>query len=523
MSVSSANSSAGVYVQEVDLSARIDAVSSSVAAVLGFSRRGPVNQRTLITGVPEFRAMFGDPNPVDGYLHYAALAFLSEGNALYVTRVAPEALYGGAVVSKPGGANLMSGFGSGMADPTVGSFGSNDLFWVYAIDPGDWNSGINVTIIPETVLMDNTFFVEVRLNGSSEPVERFQVHMNFIRDGFGVQLNIQDHINTRSKYIRVRQNYANSVYAAHPDLRFINTIRTVNLTGGSDGNPPSTSDYIDAWSLYEDKEEVIVNLLINGGLTNTDIQAKMVQICKDRMDCMAILDVPSDQQALADAIDWRRNSLNIDSSYAALYSPDILILDSINDRRLFIPPSGPVAAVYAKTDRDAATWYAPAGMTRGDIKALGLRHSYDLSAREILVPSQINPIKIFAGQGIKVWGSDTLQIRASALSNVSVRRLMMFIESAVSVAVLYSVFDPNDPLLRAQLTEITERFLKPLKNDGRALYDFRVECSDKNNPPSVVSQGILNLDVYLDPVLPAKQIILNGTITQTGGLKFSQA
>jgi phage tail sheath protein FI len=88
---------------------------------------------------------------------------------------------------------------------------------------------------------------------------------------------------------------------------------------------------------------------------------------------------------------------------------------------------------------------------------------------------------------------------------------------------LYSVFDPNDPLLRAQLTEITERFLKPLKNDGRALYDFRVECSDKNNPPSVVSQGILNLDVYLDPVLPAKQIILNGTITQTGGLKFSQA
>ncbi len=119
------------------------------------------------------------------------------------------------------------------------------------------------------------------------------------------------------------------------------------------------------------------------------------------------------------------------------------------------------------------------------------------------------------GSGIRIWGADTLQTMASSLSNVSVRRLMMFIEKSLSQAALYSVFDPNDQVLRNKLTEICGRFLQPIK-DAEGVYDYGAQCDDENNPPEVTAAGDLNLDIYIDPVLPAKRIHLTAIVNKTG-------
>ena len=90
-------------------------------------------------------------------------------------------------------------------------------------------------------------------------------------------------------------------------------------------------------------------------------------------------------------------------------------------------------------------------MIRGNLRVLGVRHIYNQGDRDALVESQINPIRVIEGIGISIWGADTMQTMQSALSNVNVRRLMIYLETALSQTALYSVFDPNDEVLRSKL------------------------------------------------------------------------
>lgn len=241
----------------------------------------------------------------------------------------------------------------------------------------------------------------------------------------------------------------------------------------------------------------------------------MAQIAELRMDCIAVLDTPKNKQITADAVAYKLNDLNLNSSYAAIYTPDLLIKDAFNDIQLYVPPSGFAAAAYARTDKEAELWFSPAGMARGDLNILSVRHVYNQGMRDALNDAQVNMVRVFPGKGYKLWNDCTTQVAASALSNINVRRLLNFIEKSIGLASYSSVFDPNDSYLRAQLVEMAERFLRPIKA-GRGLYWYSVQCNAENNPPEVVANGDLMLDIYIDPVLPAKRIHLTAIITPTG-------
>ncbi len=515
--------SAGVYVQEVNQSQVATGVSSSIGAIVGESNRGPVGDVPyLCTSTKDFLAKFGNPDARMGYMHYCALAFLENGSQLYVTRVAPNALYGGCTVYMNNGLAAIEPWTSGQADPTLTPFQGTDLFHVYAVDPGAWNNDLSVRVYPNTITNDGSFYVDVYLTGQGQPVESFLVKLNYELDGYGVQLNIQENINRRSVYIRVAQNYEQSDYVANPVFPFINTLIEQQLVGGTNPTRATTGELMMGWDQYADPEQIDINLLINGGYTDVAIQRKMDEICQSRMDCMAILDVPSMEQKVQDAINYRRNDLMLDSTYSALYAPDYLILDQYNGIKLFVPPSGHVASAYARTDNEFDLWWAPAGMTRGRLNILGVRETYNQGDRDALYVNQINATRVILGSGIKIWGADTLSVITSALSNVSVRRLMIFLEKSLSEAVIYGVFDPNDEVLRSTLRDICIRFLLPIQN-ARGLYGFGVQCDEKNNPPEVIAAGDLMLELDVDPVLPAKRIHLTAIINKTGARFVNQS
>lgn len=517
------SNSAGVYLKENDFSQRPARATTSIAVVVGEAHRGPVGQRTLVTSEDEYVGMFGKPDAKIGYMGYTAVAFLNEGDRLYVTRVAPNALIGGCTISWDGTFNTSSSFSVGIKEELDITLNPNDLFAIYAINPGDWNSELFIRVYPDTKALDGYFYLEVYTKNAALPVEKFRCHLDLIVDGFGVQLNVEHQINRKSSYIRVVQNHEQADFINNPRMQLINTFDAggnanatgIALTGGTDGARPTESDLINAWDLYADKEVVDINMLLNAGFTSPAFQMRMDELCRDRMDCVAILDVPSDSQKVQDAIAYRRLDLHLDSSYSALYSSDLYVGDKYNDIRLYLPPSGFVGACYARTDRDYELWFAPAGMIRGDLDVAGVRQVYDQGKRDALYESQVNAIRVIEGAGIKIWGADTLQIVASALSNMSVRRLMIFIEKSMENVLLYSVFDPNDQLLRSRLESVSSRFLKQIK-DARGLYDFKVVCDESNNKPESIANGDLNIDFWVDPVLPAKRIHFTAVINKTG-------
>jgi len=517
------NSSAGVYVEEHDYSQRPERALATVAAIIGEADRGPVGVRKLITSESDYIAIFGKPNAKIGWLGHSAVAYFNHGDRLYVTRVAPEALSGGCTIGWDGHFNTSRCWLGGEKTPEYVEMSASDLFSVYAINPGDWNSTLYVRVMPNTKLGGAYFQLEVYVSGSAKPVETFTCHLKNITDGYGVQLNVESQVNRKSNYIRVVQNLQQADLLVNEDRQLVNTYDAggiaqnlgIQLTGGANGRRPNMSELVSALDLYADPEYVDVNLLINGGITDPDFQLAMAELCSNRMDCVAILDTPSDKQGIQDAISYRRETLHLDSSYAALYTPDVLAADQYNDIRLYVPPSGFVAAAYARTDSDYESWFAPAGMARGDLKVAGIREVYDQAKRDALYESQVNAIRVISGSGIKIWGADTLQVQPSALSNMSVRRLMIVLEKTIANTLLYGVFDPNDQTLRSRIEMSCRMFLGSLK-DARGLYAFDAICNDSNNPPATIAAGDMHVDLWCDPVLPAKRIMFNAVVNKTG-------
>lgn len=510
----------------------------------------------LVTSVPEFISIFGRPDPKQSLMHYAALEFLNQSNRLYVTRVVnddpargPLPLTAGAVCTVDDHAAIkprvrLSVFDNGttqamgLHDPfnsfTFAAPGTpaakNQLFMLCAVNPGAWNNRIYVEIRPNTKPMVeedrpfyddlNAFWIDVWLDykGPMQPKdESFLVKRVNELDGYGNQLFLEDVINTQSKYIRVRNN------PEAPNIRIRET-HHVFLNGGTVGARVSMGQMLRGWDLYKDPEEINVNILIQGGapvgMHNiqdiADIQRRMAHIAQRRMDAIAVVDVPSNKQDTSDALSYRNGDLNLDSSYAAMYTPDLKIRDTYNDLELFIPPSGFAAAAYARTDFDAAVWFAPAGMSRGALNVLDARHIYTQGHRDALADAQLNAIRFFPnGAGFKIWGADTLQTMASALSNVPVRRLMNMLEKAIGLSNMYSVFDPNDQMLRSRIRAMVERYLQPIRDAG-GLYWFAVVCDESNNPPASIAAGDLILDAYFDPVITTKRIKLTANIMKTG-------
>lgn len=523
--MNTADTAPGVYTRERDLSQRIAETSSTIGVIVGEASQGKVGQRVLITSDTEFLNEFGTPDPQKhGWSAHQALAFLTQGNQLYFTRVAPEAVYGGCIIYWDGTYNRSKLLNEGLAEPEEYPFNSNELFLVYGANPGDWNKNFFVRVYPDPDTTEAYFFLEVWAAGEGTAVEKHRVHLDFIVNAQGRQVNIEEYINRNSRYIRIKQNTQATAFIENPSKRLINALDAgqngnypgVQLVGGLNGRRPTNSEIINAWNdLYYDKEVVEIRILMDGGYCVPAVQMAMDSIAKRRMDCFCIHSVPQDYQNFQRAIAYRRSELAIDSSYSALYAPWLLVRDRYTDSDLVMPPAGHIGAAFAYTDKNFSYYWAPAGMDRGRINVEGIDVKYDLGMRNALTQSQVNQIRLFPGEGIRIFSADTLQIMQSALTNIPVRRLMIGIETAIERALLYSVFDPNNTVLRSGIETRVSTFLQNFK-DAQALYDFGVVCDDSNNPPETIAAGDLVVAIYVDPVLPIKRINLNAIINRTG-------
>lgn len=520
---SGSSTSAGVYKGERNNSVRATAVSTSTGAIVGPSHRGEIGVPTLVIDEEEFVSMFGRSDEALTYMHYCARAFLQESSQLWVVRVANGAEFGGVRVATEENFSQCLPLQRGYENLDDYTFGLYDIMTVFGRNPGDWNNDLRILIHPDTDDMSEEGFVLSVYEGASQvPVEVYRGTLHDKLDGYGRQLSIETQVEEASySRIRVRVNHDHPLRRNNDAAPLINALAVGELTQGSSGEPVNQSHIINGWNLFEDPEEVSVNILINGGYTDPSIQLRMLEIAETRDDCFAVLDTPAQQQLAQEAVNYRRNVLNANTSYGALYAPDLFVRDTQEGRNLYVPPSGHVAGVYARTDRVAETWFAPAGLNRGQLNVQGVRHIYKQGHRDILDDNQINPIRFIAGQGIVVWGAETLAAIPSALSNINVRRLLNVLKNGIADTALVGVYEQNDTFLQIELRAIADSILEPILR-GRGLYRYEVVCDERNNTPDLIANGDVILDVYIDPVLPAKRIHLNAIIPKTGQIKFAQ-
>ena len=286
------------------------------------------------------------------------------------------------------------------------------------------------------------------------------------------------------------------------------------LQGGFAGSAISKYDIIgdqaSKTGIYSvaDAEALDINLLVAPGWSaDPDVAKYMIDLCATlRGDCMCILDTPFGL-SVREAIKYRNNILMSGSNYAALYYPWVQIDDTVNKIKIFVPPSGMVAAQYAYNDSVGAVYTAPAGRNRGNLlTALATERVLNQGDRDALALAQVNPIYTEAGYGIYIRGQMTLQSLTTALNRVNVRRLFLNLRKVISTASKYFEFEPGDAITALRLKQLAESTLTQRLNQG-AIRSFTVDVGPDINTSQVLENNQLQMVISVVPTKTAEVII----------------
>jgi phage tail sheath protein FI len=103
----------------------------------------------------------------------------------------------------------------------------------------------------------------------------------------------------------------------------------------------------------------------------------------------------------------------------------------------------------------------------------------------------------------------------SAFNRVNVRRLFIIIGKAISTALKYFLFEPNDSFTRLAIINMIDPFLKDIVS-RRGIFDYMIVCDERNNIPERIDRNELWCDIYIKPTRAAEFIVLNLIATKTG-------
>lgn len=268
-------------------------------------------------------------------------------------------------------------------------------------------------------------------------------------------------------------------------------------------------------------DEFDINLVSTPGIVyslHPYVVNRVVDMCETRGDCFYITDLYLDDgNPSSGQIDEVVNlAAEFDTNYAGTYYPWIKIKNIYTNKIEAIPPSVIMPSIYASNDKVAGEWWAAAGLNRGGIpQAVQVTDRTTHSERDSLYEGKVNPIAAFPGQGISVWGQKTLQVKASALDRISVRRLLIEIKKFFASSARYLIFEQNTAATRNKFLAIVNPYLESIQQRS-GLYAFQVVMDESNNTPDLVDRNILYGQIWLKPTKTAEFIVLDFNILPTG-------
>lgn len=270
---------------------------------------------------------------------------------------------------------------------------------------------------------------------------------------------------------------------------------------GVEEPPVPLSQYVDE---VLDTEDYYFTLVFDAGYPR-NVKDAIVSLAKTlRQDCVAILD-NGDNKTVSDALKTRLWRHTYNTFYAALYECYTKVYDRFGGRDIWITPVYHMASIIPYTDNVAELWYAPAGFNRGTLDGIkAMRFSPRLAERDSMYLAQLNPIVKF-NVGFTVWGQLTTQKRPTALQDLNIVRLVLYIKRALSQFCKYYIFELNDAVTWAAIASNIEKFLKVIQ-DKRGLYSYSVDVGATEYE---IKAKQLHVDVILNPTRVVEQIYLN--------------
>jgi hypothetical protein len=266
-----------------------------------------------------------------------------------------------------------------------------------------------------------------------------------------------------------------------------------------------------------------IGMLCVPGVTDRRVARELIAHCESHGDRIAILDAEFD--ASIDAVIAQRLDLVSDGGFAALYYPWVIVDPfalGIPDPALTrVPPSGFVAGVWARVERELGVWESPVG----DLLAVaGVERSLTSPQVDTLVSSSVNPIRALPGDRTTVWGARTTSNDPDQ-RHLGPRRLSISIAAAVRTGTEWAVFEPNDDVLWARLRACVEDFLVSWWQEGALLgptsdQAFFVRVDRSTMTEADIAAGRTIILFGLAPVRPDEFVLVRVVHTRSTGESF---
>lgn len=293
------------------------------------------------------------------------------------------------------------------------------------------------------------------------------------------------------------------------------------LTDGSDGSVDSVPDAAfigggDApgkrTGLAAFEEVQNVSIMAIPGITSAAVQLALVAHCQNLASRFAVLDMPGEMVKPQELLQHRAL---VDSDYAAMYHPWIQVYDMAARRPVYVPPSGAVCGIFARSDTVRGVHKAPANEVVNN--AMGLSCLYNKGEQDLLNPAGVNLIRALPGQGIRIWGARTCSSN-SLWKYVNVRRLFIYLEESIRSQTNWAVFEPNDEVLWLRVQRTITAFLRDMYRAGALVGSseseaFFVNIGYDTMTQSDILNGRLICVIGVAPSRPAEFVIFR--ITQS--------
>jgi phage tail sheath protein FI len=536
---------------EKDLTLTIPAVSSTICGMVGEFEWGACNQRITMTNDTELFDIFGVPNDVNYLSWFSAFNYLQYSSALLMVRVLDEA------TSKNAGYMLQDT--DNEVDPienvtlllnddayeqhTPSFAGGTDKIHLLAKYPGVFGNTLKVAVANDsdfaTALVDTGIkFVdqfefipianEVAIcvlaldkNGDYEIVERWIVSTTPGNKVDGVNTYINDYLFQNSAYILGYNDVGNAIDVASFEAHL--------MSGGVNGTP-GNSEIQAGFDLFENAEEVDVNMIIDGAWTNSTIQQYLIDnLLEVRKDMVGYFTPPqadivgktSLSAAVADIVDYRKNELSRSTSYAGLFGNWKYQEDTYNGVFRWLPVSADCAGVMANTGQVRELWIAGAGYNRGIIKnTIKFAINPGKPYRDLLYKDGINPLLVDSADGPVLLGQKTLLTRPSYFDRLDIRWLFIVLEKAIATASKYFMFEKNTAFTQRQFKGLVTPFLRDVQGK-EGIENFEVQVGPNVNTAAVKARTEFRARIFIQPEVSAEYIVLE-FINVKSGVEFSE-
>lgn len=285
-----------------------------------------------------------------------------------------------------------------------------------------------------------------------------------------------------------------------------------------------------------DAEQINMNMLSMPGLTKDALTAHMINVCEERGDSLALIDlanvyVPAHEERLSKsarvattptAAGTALRDRRIDSSYGCTFYPWVQTRDEASGQLVWIPPTVAMLGVFGSSQRKSDVWFAPAGFNRGGLSdgAAGIpitnvTERLTSKNRDVLYENRINPIASFPSSGIVVFGQKTLQERRSALDRINVRRLVIYMKKQISILSTQVLFEQNVQATWNRFKGLIEPFLANVKVQF-GITDYRLILDESTTTPDLIDQNIMYAKIMIKPARAIEFIAIDFVIASTG-------